>query len=83
MNKRSVKDNSSTSAVSLHDLAPEGAAVELALLSLSGCGNAIEDNGTHLAYVLEKGTQQLRASTDSDLVVQYETLPTNAASPVR
>ena len=50
------------------------AAVVLVLLSTSGCGNAFEDNGTHLAYALEKGAQQLRASTASELVVRYETL---------
>jgi hypothetical protein len=55
------------------ELAAGGAAATLLLL-LSGCGTAFEDNGTHLAYALEKGTQQLRASTDSDLVVHYETL---------
>ena len=44
------------------------------LLSSAGCGNAFEDNGTHLAYALEKGTQHLRASTVSELVVRYETL---------
>lgn len=50
------------------------AAVALVLLSSSGCGNAFEDNGTHLAYTLEKGTQQLRGSTASELVVRYQTL---------
>jgi hypothetical protein len=49
------------------------AAVALVLLS-SGCGTAFEDNGTHLAYALEKGAQQLRASTASELVVRYQTL---------
>jgi len=44
------------------------------LLFLCGCGNLLEDNGTHLAYVLEKGTAALRAATDSELVVRYETL---------
>jgi hypothetical protein len=50
------------------------ATVALVLLASSGCGNAFEDNGTHLAYALEKGTQQLRASTASEVVVRYETL---------
>ena len=50
------------------------AAVALVLLSSSGCGNAFEDNGTHLAYALEKGARQLRASTASELVVRYESL---------
>jgi hypothetical protein len=44
------------------------------LFSLSGCGKIFEDNGTHLAYALEKATQQLRASSASELVVRYETL---------
>jgi hypothetical protein len=44
------------------------------LLSASGCSNVLEDNGTHLAYALEKGTQQLRASNASELTVHYETL---------
>ena len=44
------------------------------LLLLCGCGNFLEDNGTHLAYVLEKGAAQLRASKAPELVVQYATL---------
>jgi hypothetical protein len=40
---------------------------------LHGC-NFLEDNGTHLAYALEKGAGQLRASGASELVVRYETL---------
>jgi hypothetical protein len=50
------------------------AAVALTLLSSSGCGHPFEDNGTHLAYSLEKATQQLRASTAPELVVHYDTL---------
>jgi hypothetical protein len=50
------------------------AAVALVMLSASGCGNALEDNGTHLAHALQKGVQQLRASAASELVVRYETL---------
>ena len=50
------------------------AAVVLALLSSSGCGHAFEDNGTHLSFALEKGSQQLRSSTATELVVHYETL---------
>jgi hypothetical protein len=50
------------------------ATVTLVLLSSSGCGHAFEDNGTHLAYALEKGSQQLRASTASESVVRYATL---------
>lgn len=44
------------------------------LLLLSACGNFLEDNGTHLAYALEKGAAQLRASTQPELTVRYETL---------
>jgi hypothetical protein len=49
-------------------------AVALALLSCAGCGNAFEDNGTHLAYALERGAQQLRASNAPELLVRYQTL---------
>jgi hypothetical protein len=44
------------------------------LCLLSGCGNLFQDNGTHLAYAIESGAATLRASTDSQLVVRYETL---------
>lgn len=44
------------------------------LLLLSACGSFLEDNGTHLAYALEKGAARLRASTSPELVVRYETL---------
>jgi hypothetical protein len=44
------------------------------LLLLSACGNFLEDNGTHLAYALEKGAARLRASTEPELTVRYETL---------
>lgn len=44
------------------------------LFLLSACGNLFEDNGTHLAYALESGAAKLRASTDSQLIVKYETL---------
>ena len=40
---------------------------------LHGC-NFLEDNGTHLAYALEKGGSDLRASGAKELVVRYETL---------
>jgi len=40
---------------------------------LHGC-NFLEDNGTHLAYALEKGASKLRASGAPELVVRYETL---------
>lgn len=45
-----------------------------ALLLLAACGNFLEDNGTHLAHALEQGAATLRTSTDSELVVPYETL---------
>jgi hypothetical protein len=44
------------------------------LLLLCGCGNLLEDNGTHLASALESGAAKLRASADSELFVEYETL---------
>jgi hypothetical protein len=44
------------------------------LLAISGCGRLFEDNGTHLAYALEKGAAQLEASSDHELVISYETL---------
>ncbi len=44
------------------------------LLLVSACGSLFEDNGTHLAYALKKGAAKLRASTDSELIVQYEPL---------
>jgi hypothetical protein len=49
-------------------------AVAFVPLLLYGCGGAFEDNGTHLAYVLEKASSDLRASNDSELVVHYHTL---------
>jgi hypothetical protein len=49
-------------------------AVTFVLLSLYGCGGVFEDNGTHLAYELEKGASELRASNASELVVHYKTL---------
>lgn len=52
----------------------KSACLSLLLFVLGGCGNALQDNGTHLAYALEKGAAQLRASRDSELVVPYETL---------
>ena len=55
---------------------PKGriSAVVLMLLSTSGCGSLFEDNGTHLAYKLEKGAAELQGSNASELVVRYETL---------
>ena len=44
------------------------------LLLLLGCRNFLEDNGTHLASVLEKGVRTLRSSNDAELVVRYDTL---------
>ena len=44
------------------------------LLLLSGCGGLLEDNGTHLAFTLEKEAAKLRASSASEIVVHYETL---------
>jgi hypothetical protein len=41
---------------------------------LAACSNLFEDNGTHLAYLLEKRAAQLRASNDPELIVRYETL---------
>jgi hypothetical protein len=49
-------------------------AAAFVLLSIYGCGGAFEDNGTHLAYLLEKGTSELLASNASELVVHYKTL---------
>jgi hypothetical protein len=46
----------------------------VAALSPSGCGNAFEDNGTHLAYAMEQGAHDLRASHESERVVRYKTL---------
>lgn len=45
----------------------------LAVFLLSGCG-ALEDNGTHLAYALEKAAKELRASSATEIVVHYEPL---------
>jgi hypothetical protein len=52
------------------------AAAAILLLLCAGCGNALEDNGTHLAYALEKGAQQLRALNAPEFVVKYQTLDT-------
>jgi hypothetical protein len=40
---------------------------------LAGC-TLLEDNGTHLAYALEKGAKELHASAATELVVHYTTL---------
>lgn len=52
----------------------KSAGLSLLLFVFAGCGSVLQDNGTHLAYALEKGAAQLRASRDSELVVPYETL---------
>ena len=44
------------------------------LFPLGGCGHFLEDNGTHLAYALEKGASELEASGANELVVHYQTL---------
>jgi hypothetical protein len=46
----------------------------LLLLSIAGCTRVFEDNGVHLAFAIEKGAQELRASSSNELVVRYETL---------
>ncbi len=47
-------------------------AIMLAVL-LPGC-TFLEDNGTHLAYALEKGASKLRSSGERELVLRYQTL---------
>jgi hypothetical protein len=44
-----------------------------ATIALSGC-TILEDNGTHLAFALERGAKKLRASNLSEYVVHYEPL---------
>ena len=48
-------------------------------LLLQGC-SLLEDNGTHLAYALEKAAKELRASGAQEIVVRYETLDGPAQS---
>jgi hypothetical protein len=48
--------------------------IVLVLASLAGCTSILEDNGTHLAYALEKASKNLRASHATEVVVHYETL---------
>lgn len=48
-------------------------AVAALLALVAGC-SFLEDNGTHLAYALEKGAKKLRSSPAAELVVRYETL---------
>jgi hypothetical protein len=45
----------------------------MAVTILSGC-TILEDNGTHLAFALEHGARELRASTLSEYIVRYEPL---------
>jgi hypothetical protein len=54
-------------------ISPRIACILLAVALLAGC-TFLEDNGTHLAYALEKGAKQLRSSDATELVVHYETL---------
>ena len=49
-------------------------AVVVALLGICGC-SLLEDNGTHLAYALEKGAKGLKSKPDgTEVVVRYEPL---------
>jgi hypothetical protein len=54
-------------------------AAALLALCLFGvaCERIFEDNGTHLASVLGRGADELRASGASELVVRYTTLDTS------
>src|SRR5476651_1992018 len=45
----------------------------VASLALAGC-TLLEDNGTHLAFALERGAKKLRASDLNEYVVHYEPL---------
>ena len=54
--------------------------VALGLTLLPGC-SLLEDNGTHLAYALERGASKLRASAQEEILVRYETLD-DAAEPL-
>lgn len=46
----------------------------LLLTLFPGCIRIFEDNGTHLAYELEKAAKDLRASDATEIVVRYDTL---------
>ena len=48
-------------------------ALGVGALAAAGC-TLLEDNGTHLAYALEKGAEALRASQAVERVVKYDTL---------
>ena len=55
--------------------------VVLALgFALAGC-TLFEDNGTHLAYDLERGATQLRESNATELVVRYVPLGNDDEQP--
>ena len=45
-----------------------------AALTLAPACSWLEDNGTHLAYALEKGAKELARSPQNELVVHYEPL---------
>ena len=49
------------------------AAVSVLASAVGGC-TLLEDNGTHLAYAIERGAKDLRASPQQELVVKYEPL---------
>lgn len=60
-------------------MSPRLLVITLALILpfFSGCGRIgtlLEDNGTHLAYALERGAKELRESKATELVVRYENL---------
>ena len=46
-----------------------------AAVVLSGCATlGLVDNGTHMAYALERGARELRDSTANEYIVHYEPL---------
>ena len=49
---------------------PVAAGIPVVILALAAC-TIFEDNGTHLAYDLERGAKQLRESAETELVVRY------------
>ena len=54
-------------------------AAGLLITLLQGCG-VFEDNGTHLAYALEKAAKALCSSRAQEIVVRYETLDSPSQS---
>jgi len=44
-----------------------------AAIALFGC-TLLEDNATHMAYAIEHGARELRASSQSEYIVRYEPL---------